>query len=93
MPCLSPRDELEAAIQRTLGHVNLGTALLTAGLITLSQLNDGLTLAKQTNVRLGRALVYRRYITEDQLYQFLANQAHLPVLNYPKSNWTKRLPV
>ena len=84
VPCLSPRDELEAAIQRTFGHVNLGTALLTAGLITLSQLNDGLTLAKQTNVRLGRALVYRRYITEDQLYQFLANQAHLPVFELSK---------
>jgi cellulose synthase/poly-beta-1,6-N-acetylglucosamine synthase-like glycosyltransferase len=81
IPCLTPRDELEAAIQRSLGQVNLGSALLMGGLITLSQLNDALTLAHDTNVRLGRALVYKRYITEKQLYQFLADQTHLPVFD------------
>jgi hypothetical protein len=84
IPCLASRDELEDAIQRLLGRVNLGSALLMSGLITLSQLNDALTLAHDTNVRLGRALIYKHYITEEQLYRFLAAQTHMPVFDLSK---------
>lgn len=79
IPCLASRDEINAAIQRVLGQVNLGTSLLMAGRITLSQLNNALTLSQNTNVRLGRALVHRGFITEQALYQFLAHQAQLPL--------------
>jgi cellulose synthase/poly-beta-1,6-N-acetylglucosamine synthase-like glycosyltransferase/type II secretory ATPase GspE/PulE/Tfp pilus assembly ATPase PilB-like protein len=84
IPCLAPRETIEAAIQRILGQKNLGTALLTSGLITLNQLNNGLALSRKTNIRLGKALVHRRFITEQQLYQFLAQQAHLPLFDLSK---------
>lgn len=81
IPCLAARSEIEAAIQRILGQMNLGTSLLMAGRITLSQLNDALALAHNSNIRLGRALVHRGYIREGELYQFLARQAGLPLFD------------
>jgi type II secretory ATPase GspE/PulE/Tfp pilus assembly ATPase PilB-like protein len=81
VPCLAPRKELEEAIQRILGRKNIGTYLLMAGLISRSQLNDALDLAKRTGVRLGRALLNRGYIDQDKLYQFLAEQANLPFVD------------
>ncbi len=80
-PSLAPRSVLEEAIQRVLGRKNLGTYLLLAGMITRSQLNDALDLAQRTGVRLGRALVNRGYATQEQLYQFLAEQANLPLFD------------
>jgi glycosyltransferase XagB len=74
---LSPRAELLDAIQRTLGRRNLGTYLLQDGLISRSQLNRALDLAHRTGVRLGRALVNLRYVTQSQLYQFIARQSGL----------------
>jgi len=76
-PSLAPRSVLEEAIQRVLGRKNIGTYLLLAGAITRSQLNGALELAQRTGVRLGRALVNRGYVTQEQLYQFLAEQAGL----------------
>ncbi len=76
-PNLVPRSVLEEAIQRVLGRKNIGTYLLLAGIITRSQLNDALGLAQRTGVRLGRALVNRGYVTQQQLYQFLAEQSDL----------------
>jgi cellulose synthase/poly-beta-1,6-N-acetylglucosamine synthase-like glycosyltransferase len=81
IPCLAGRDAIDAAVERILGQVNLGTSLLMAGRITLSQLNDALTLAENTNIRIGRALVHRGYITEQALYRFLAHQARLPLFD------------
>jgi len=77
-PVLAARADLEDAIQRVLGCQNIGTRLLRAGLISRAQLNEALDLAKRTGVRLGRALVTRGDITQDQLAQFLAEQAQLP---------------
>jgi cellulose synthase/poly-beta-1,6-N-acetylglucosamine synthase-like glycosyltransferase len=77
-PVITGRPMLEEAIHRTLGRPNLGTTLLMAGMITRSQLNDALEYAHRANIRLGRALVFKRYLTEDALYQFLARQAELP---------------
>jgi len=80
-PALAPRSALKEAIQRILGRKNIGTYLLLAGLITRHQLNDALELAQRTGVRLGRALVNRGYVTEEQLYRFLAEQAGLPLFD------------
>ena len=81
IPCLAPRADIEDAIGRLLGQMNLGTSLLLAGRITLSQLNNALALARGSNIRLGRALVHRGYISEAELYAFLAHQAHLPLFD------------
>lgn len=81
VPCLAVRGEIEDAIQRVLGQMNLGTSLLLAGRITLSQLNNALALARNSNIRLGRALVHRGFISESELYQFLARQARLPLFD------------
>lgn len=78
IPLLAGRSALEHAIQRTLGRQNLGTRLLVSGLINRSQLNQALDLAKRTGVRLGKALVNRGFISEQQLYRFLAEQSGLP---------------
>ena len=77
-PVLAPRRQVEEAIQRTLGHRNLGTYLLLAGLVSHQQLDQALSLARRTGVRLGQALVNRRFITPGQLYQFIAQQSGLP---------------
>ncbi len=79
--CLAVRSEIEDAIQRILGQMNLGTALLMAGRITLGQLNNALALARDSNIRLGRALIHRGFINESELYQFLAHQAKLPLFD------------
>jgi glycosyltransferase XagB len=78
VPVIAIRDDLESAIQRVLGKRNIGNHLLLDGLITRSQLNNALDLARNTGVRLGKALVNRGYITENQLYRYLAKQTSLP---------------
>ena len=78
IPLISSRRSLDNAIQRTLGRQNLGTRMLVAGVINRSQLNDALALSTRTGVRLGKALVNRGYISEPQLYRFLAEQTGLP---------------
>ncbi len=77
-PCLAARTDLEEAIGRVLGRKNIGTRLLMAGVITRGQLNDALELAQRSGVRLGRALVNRGYVTQEELARFLAQQARLP---------------
>ena len=81
LPHLVTRTSLREAIQRVLGRKNIGTLLFTSGIITRAQLNDALELAKNSGVRLGRALLDRRYVTQDQLYRFLADQAKLPFID------------
>lgn len=79
LPFLAPQIELEEAIERVLGKQNLGTRMLLAGVLTRRQLNDALDLSTRTGVRLGRALVNRGYIQEEQLYEFLSEQSGLPL--------------
>ncbi len=78
VPVIAIRDDLESAIQRVLGKKNIGNYLLLDGLITRSQLNNALDFARNTGVRIGKALVNRGYITDNQLYQYLAKQTSLP---------------
>ena len=75
---MTTRLMLDEAISRTLGRPNLGTTLLKAGMISRTQLSDALGYARRMNIRLGKALVLKRYITESALYQFLARQTQLP---------------
>lgn len=77
-PRLAGRTDLEEAIHRTLEKGNIGSRLLLAGIINRKQLNDALDLAKRTGVRLGRALINRRYVTHEQITRFLAEQANIP---------------
>lgn len=80
-PVLVSRHELTEAIQRVLGRRNIGTYLLMEGLITRAQLNRALDLAKRTGVRIGKAMLSLRYVTQTQLYQFIAAQSHLPYVD------------
>lgn len=89
-PCLTSRESLDAAIERTLGRTNIGTLLMMSGLITRSQLNDALNLAERTNTRLGRALIHRGYITEKQLYSFLSRQADIPLFDLSQIELSKK---
>ena len=77
-PVFAYRDDLDGAIQRVLGKRNIGNYLLMDGLITRGQLNNALDFAKDTGVRLGKALINRGFITEKQLYLYLAKQTSLP---------------
>jgi cellulose synthase/poly-beta-1,6-N-acetylglucosamine synthase-like glycosyltransferase len=79
LPCLAPRTELEGAIQRVLGRQNLGTRLLLDGAINRRQLNEALELAQRSGVRLGRALLIKGFVNEEQLYGYLARQTGLPL--------------
>jgi cellulose synthase/poly-beta-1,6-N-acetylglucosamine synthase-like glycosyltransferase len=77
-PYLVPRSMLDEATQRIYRRKNIGSYLLLAGVISRSQLNDALEFAQQTGVHLGQALINRGYVTQEQLYQFLAIQSNLP---------------
>ena len=81
IPEFALRSELDDAIQRNLGHRNIGTYLLLEGLISRSKLNDALDFASKTGVRLGKALVNRGYITQEQLFRTLAEQMSMPFYN------------
>jgi len=52
----------------------LGDLLVDTGLITSSQLSDALELQRKKSVRIGRALLELKYITEDLLLAFLGRQ-------------------
>lgn len=78
LPLLAPFQALEEAIERTLGKQNLGTRMLLAGALTRRQLNEALDAARRAGVRIGRALLNRGFIKQDQLYQFLSEQSGLP---------------
>jgi len=88
-PCITSRESLESSIERNLGRTNIGTLLLTSGLITRNQLNDALNLAENTNTRIGHALIHRGYITEKQLYSFLSRQADIPLFDLSQMKLSK----
>lgn len=81
IPVLAPRSEFSNAVQRHLGRRNIGTQLLLAGEITRSQLNEALSFARRTGVRLGHAIVNRGYLSWGQFYRQLAYQANMPFVD------------
>ncbi len=78
-PVFALRNEIEDGARRILGKKNIGTHLLLDGVITRGQLNDALEFAKNSGVRIGKALVNRGYVTEKLLYTYLAQQTSLPL--------------
>jgi len=90
-PCITDRDALESAIERILGKINIGTLLVLSGLVTRNQLNDALNLAENTNSRIGRALIHRGYVTENQLYSFLSRQVDIPLFDLSQMELSKEV--
>ena len=74
---IAPREEIFAAINRTLGRKNIGTYLLEAGIINVNQLREALQLSQHIGVRLGRALTVLRYASERELVTYLAEQQNI----------------
>ncbi|HBO33621.1 MAG TPA: hypothetical protein DD636_02605 [Anaerolineaceae bacterium] len=81
IPVITSQAMLDDGIIRSLRRPKLGEALLMAGMITQNQFNDALDYSRKTNVHLGIALVYKDYITEDDLYKFLAKRTNLPLVD------------
>jgi len=59
----------------------LGDLLLNKGMITEAQLAEGLRESQVTGGLLGRILLRRQWIFEDELARSLAQQLHLPYVN------------
>lgn len=75
---ISTREEIHAALRRTIGRRTLGDHLLAAGMISAEELARGLEVARRSNVRLGKALLSLGYITQEQLARGLAEQFEMP---------------
>ena len=56
------------------GYLRLGDLLISAGLITEEQLQEGLRLQKGTGKRLGTVLQENGFITESELIEALQMQ-------------------
>jgi MSHA biogenesis protein MshE len=76
--------------------IHIGKMLLEQNLITQEQLDKAIEQQKVTGHRLGRALVDLKFIEEEKLFEFLADQLKLPYINlkdYPlKAETVARLP-
>jgi Type II secretion system (T2SS), protein E, N-terminal domain len=59
----------------------LGDLLLKKGLITQEQLEAGLAESRETGDLLGRVMIRRQFIFEDELARTLADQLALPYVN------------
>ena len=59
----------------------LGDLLLKKGLITQEQLEAALTESRETGDLLGRVMIRRQFIFEDELARTLADQLSLPYVN------------
>jgi len=72
-----PRDSVAAATHANM-RMRLGELLITKGLITPSQLEEGLRQQAQSGEYLGAALVRLGFLTETQLVETLAEQLKIP---------------
>jgi type IV pilus assembly protein PilB len=59
----------------------LGEMLVEAGLVTEAQIKEALKVQKETGERLGRILVQKNIISEDNMVQLLAEQLGIPRVN------------
>ncbi len=59
----------------------LGTALMNAGLITQTQLDEGLALQATKGERIGKALITLGYLSEVDLLKTLCREANVPYLS------------
>jgi len=63
----------------------LGEILIQMGLVTATKVEDALTHAKRTGVRLGEALIDLNMINEEQVTRALCRQNKLPFVDLAKS--------
>ena len=68
------------------GYLRLGDLLISAGLITPEQLEEGLRLQKNTNQRLGTVLQEHGFITESELIEALQMQLGIEFVDLGKIN-------
>ena len=68
------------------GYVRLGDVLISAGLITQEQLEEGLRLQKGTGKRLGTVLQDEGFITESNLIEALQMQLGIEFIDLNKVN-------
>ena len=68
------------------GYLRLGDLLISAGLITEEQLQEGLQLQKGTGKRLGTVLQENGFITESELIEALQMQLGIEFIDLSKVN-------
>ena len=68
------------------GYLRLGDLLISAGLITQEQLEEGLRLQKGTGKRLGTVLQENGFITESELIEALQMQLGIEFIDLSKVN-------
>jgi len=68
------------------GYLRLGDLLISAGLITEEQLEEGLRLQKGTGKRLGTVLQEHGFITESELIEALQMQLGIEFIDLSKVN-------
>ena len=66
------------------GYLRLGDLLISAGLITQEQLEEGLRLQKGTGKRLGTVLQENGFITESELIEALQMQLGIEFIDLSK---------
>lgn len=75
----------------------LGEMLIDAGIITREQLEECLSIQKNTGDRLGKTLKNKGYVTERQLMEIMEFQLGIPFINLDTINLThmlsKHIPV
>ena len=68
------------------GYLRLGDLLISAGLLTQEQLEEGLALQKGTGKRLGTVLQENGFITESELIEALQMQLGIEFIDLSKVN-------
>ena len=83
-PDLNLQAELPADAEGNSGGGMMGQRLISRGLITDAQLQIALDAQQQTGEPLGSTLILQKAITEDQLYEILAEQVGAVFLRNPR---------
>ncbi|MCD0166700.1 MULTISPECIES: ATPase, T2SS/T4P/T4SS family [unclassified Deinococcus] len=83
-PDLNLQAELPADAEGNSGGGMMGQRLISRGLITDAQLQIALDSQQQTGEPLGSTLIAQKAITEDQLYEILAEQVGAVYLRNPR---------
>ena len=83
-PDLNLQAELPADAEGNSGGGMMGQRLISRGLITDAQLQNALDSQQQTGEPLGSTLIAQKAITEDQLYEILAEQVGAVYLRNPR---------
>jgi adsorption protein B len=73
----------------SLGHPRLGEVLVRARCLTQERVDDALR-HQPASLRLGEYLVYRREVSEEQVYLALGAQNGIAVGLPPRSDWNRR---